>query len=112
MTVVVPEPIPLERPPGDPAALEDLVRSMTGAASVLAELAGDLAGPAGLLEGAGPLGEQSAEWHRGWLFAPALTIGGGTSQVQKNILAERVLGLPRDADPDAGRPWNSGRVRA
>jgi alkylation response protein AidB-like acyl-CoA dehydrogenase len=36
-------------------------------------------------------------WQRAFLFAPALTIGGGTTEVQKNILAQRVLGLPRDA---------------
>jgi alkylation response protein AidB-like acyl-CoA dehydrogenase len=35
-------------------------------------------------------------WQRAFLFAPALTIGGGTTEVQKNILAQRVLGLPRD----------------
>ena len=34
-------------------------------------------------------------WQRAFLFAPALTIGGGTTEVQKNILAQRVLGLPR-----------------
>lgn len=96
--------------PGPEASVRKLLADEHG--QDIMNLARDLAGPAGLLEGAGPLGEQSAEWHRGWLFAPALTIGGGTSQVQKNILAERVLGLPRDADPDAGRPWNSGRVRA
>jgi alkylation response protein AidB-like acyl-CoA dehydrogenase len=36
-------------------------------------------------------------WAMGFLFSPALTIGGGTAEVQRNIIAERVLGLPRDA---------------
>ena len=35
-------------------------------------------------------------WAIGFLFSPALTIGGGTAEVQRNIIAERVLGLPRD----------------
>jgi alkylation response protein AidB-like acyl-CoA dehydrogenase len=35
-------------------------------------------------------------WVIGFLFSPALTIGGGTAEVQRNIIAERVLGLPRD----------------
>jgi alkylation response protein AidB-like acyl-CoA dehydrogenase len=35
-------------------------------------------------------------WSIGFLFSPALTIGGGTAEVQRNIIAERVLGLPRD----------------
>ncbi|NBR76648.1 MAG: hypothetical protein EBT73_04810, partial [Actinobacteria bacterium] len=41
----------------------------------------------------------SPEWAQGTLFSRALTIGGGTGEVQRNILAERVLGLPRDATP-------------
>ena len=40
-----------------------------------------------------------AGWTHGYLFARALTIGGGTGEVQRNILAERVLGLPRDPAP-------------
>jgi hypothetical protein len=42
-------------------------------------------------------------WAKGYLFAPALTFGGGTDQVQRNIIAERVLGLPHDLDVDAAR---------
>ncbi len=41
----------------------------------------------------------SDAWVKGYLFARALTIGGGTAEVQRNIIAERVLGLP--ADPGA-----------
>lgn len=40
-----------------------------------------------------------AGWTHSYLFARALTIGGGTGEVQRNILAERVLGLPRDPAP-------------
>ncbi len=60
-------------------------------------LAKELAGTHGLLNDAGPYGEPDATgWNYGYLYARALTIGGGTSEVQRNILAERVLGLPRD----------------
>ncbi len=40
----------------------------------------------------------SLMWAKGYLFSRALTIGGGTSEVQRNIIAERVLGLPHDID--------------
>jgi alkylation response protein AidB-like acyl-CoA dehydrogenase len=62
-------------------------------------LANRLAGAAGMLNGRGPGGVDGAEgasWTYGFLFAQALTIGGGTSAVQRNIIAERVLGLPKD----------------
>ncbi|MEI7548348.1 MAG: acyl-CoA dehydrogenase family protein, partial [Actinomycetota bacterium] len=44
-------------------------------------------------------------WYDGFMFAPALTIGGGTWAVQRNIIGERVLGLPAEPDPTAGQPW-------
>jgi len=43
---------------------------------------------------------------RGFLRAQANTIEGGTSDVLRNVLGERVLGLPREPDPDRNRSWN------
>ena len=60
-------------------------------------MAKELAGTHALLADRGPYGEADrAGWHYGYLYSRALTIGGGTSEVQRNIVAERVLGLPRD----------------
>jgi alkylation response protein AidB-like acyl-CoA dehydrogenase len=62
-------------------------------------LANRLAGSAGMLEGRGPGGFDGADgaaWAFGFLYAQALTIGGGTSAVQRNIIGERVLGLPKE----------------
>jgi 3-oxochol-4-en-24-oyl-CoA dehydrogenase len=46
-----------------------------------------------------------AGWYDGFLFSQALTIGGGTGEVQRNIVAERVLGLPHDVDAVQGMSW-------
>jgi 3-oxochol-4-en-24-oyl-CoA dehydrogenase len=63
-------------------------------------LAKDLTGAAGMLNDRGPLGAPADLWHHGFLFAPALTVGGGTGEVQRNIVGERVLGLPHDPAAD------------
>ncbi|MEV5746944.1 acyl-CoA dehydrogenase [Actinoallomurus sp. NPDC052308] len=52
---------------------------------------GALTGP----PGAGP----RAEWTRLLLASRAMTIGGGTTEVNLNVIAERLLGLPRDPEP-------------
>jgi alkylation response protein AidB-like acyl-CoA dehydrogenase len=75
-------------------------------------LAKDLAGPGGMLTDVGPFGGPVDFWHHGYLFAPALTIGGGTGDVQRNIVAERVLGLPHDIDVEDGRTWAESRRSA
>jgi alkylation response protein AidB-like acyl-CoA dehydrogenase len=50
-----------------------------------------------LLGGEGTVADgDAAMWVRGFLFNRCLTIAGGTSEVQRNVIAERLLGLPRD----------------
>ncbi|CAN5602801.1 acyl-CoA dehydrogenase family protein [soil metagenome] len=44
--------------------------------------------------------EAGQEWQQRFLFAPAIRIAGGSNEVQKNIMGERVLGLPREQQAD------------
>jgi alkylation response protein AidB-like acyl-CoA dehydrogenase len=53
-----------------------------------------LLGPEALVAPGQPEAGDDAAWQRAYLFARALTIGGGTTEVQKDILARRILGLP------------------
>ncbi len=61
----------------------------------LGELAMAVQGAAGLVI---PDDDMTA-WQRLYLFSRADTIYGGSNEVQRNIIAERVLGLPREARP-------------
>ncbi len=46
------------------------------------------------------------------LFSPAPSIYGGTDQVQRNIIGERVLDLPKDIDAEQGKTWIEARMAA
>ena len=59
----------------------------------LGELAMDVLGPAGTVTGPG---YDLDDWQRLWLFSRADTIYGGSDEIQRNVIAERVLGLPKE----------------
>jgi 3-oxochol-4-en-24-oyl-CoA dehydrogenase len=42
---------------------------------------------------------KALRWEEGFLSTRCLTIAGGTSEVQRNVIAERILGQPRDPEP-------------
>jgi alkylation response protein AidB-like acyl-CoA dehydrogenase len=71
-----------------------LARVMTRAA----ETAMKALGPGALL--------RRGFWQNEFLFAPAWHIAGGTDQVQKNVCAERVLGMPRDPHDTKDVPFD------
>ncbi|MDQ2728947.1 MAG: acyl-CoA dehydrogenase family protein [Actinomycetota bacterium] len=83
------------RTPGPEASVQKLLADEHGQHVMAAGQR--LAGAGAMVAGAGP-GDGDADpiWSFGFLFSPALTIGGGTWAVQRNIVAERVLGLPHD----------------
>ncbi|MDY7100080.1 MAG: acyl-CoA dehydrogenase family protein [Actinomycetota bacterium] len=114
--------------PGPEASIQKIMADEHGQHVMAA--AKELAGTAGMLTGSGPTGKLEASrslgptevntpgdqfpdvapiWDYGYLFSPALTLGGGTFAVQRNIVGEIVLGLPREPDPDRGRPWSDTR---
>jgi alkylation response protein AidB-like acyl-CoA dehydrogenase len=59
------------------------------------ETAVGLQGPYGALAPDSPFAIEDGRWQYGWMWAQAETIYAGSSEIQRNIIAERVLGLPR-----------------
>jgi alkylation response protein AidB-like acyl-CoA dehydrogenase len=76
----------------DPSGSEAAVRKLLGVQQDqrVQELGLQLAGAASVLTG------EPGSWVQSFLFNRCLTIAGGTTDIQKNVIAERLLGLPRD----------------
>jgi alkylation response protein AidB-like acyl-CoA dehydrogenase len=55
----------------------------------------EMLGPAAPLWRGADANPAGGKWQRQWLWSKAASIAGGTSEVQRNIIAERILGLPR-----------------
>ncbi|MGZ4681530.1 MAG: acyl-CoA dehydrogenase family protein [Acidimicrobiales bacterium] len=94
-------------PPGPEASVRKVLADEHGQA--IMALSQDLCGAEAMLTDGHPLGADPGIWHYGYLFSQALTIGGGTGDVQRNIIAERVLGLPHDIDVEVGLTWAEAR---
>jgi alkylation response protein AidB-like acyl-CoA dehydrogenase len=74
--------------------------SQTRIMKLSAEIALDILGPAGMLQGDD--GVDGGRFVNAFVFSPASAIYGGTDEIQRNIAAERTLGLPREHAPDKG----------
>ena len=61
----------------------------------------DVMGETGLAYGGNPHLRDNGSWQFQYMFFLGLIIGGGTSQIQKNIISERGLGMPREPRPQA-----------
>jgi alkylation response protein AidB-like acyl-CoA dehydrogenase len=64
-------------------------------AQTLAELACDLLGPAAVLAKGGPDAVEGGAWNRLYVFQRYTSIGAGTTEVQKNIISDKAIKLPR-----------------
>ena len=62
----------------------------------ITDTAVELEGMASQVMAGSPWTIRQGYWQREFLWAPASSIAAGTTEIQKNILGERVLGLPRD----------------
>jgi len=87
--------------PGPEASLGKLVGGVLQ--QEMAAFAMELAGTGGILDGGAAWDE--AAWQERYLAIPGLRIAGGTDEVLRNIIAERVIGLPPEARADKGLPF-------
>jgi alkylation response protein AidB-like acyl-CoA dehydrogenase len=97
------------KPAGPEAAVRKMVAAPHGQRIV--DLAKRVQGMSGLITGNGAFKRTNDgrhmfdDWDYAFWFNPAVTLGVGTQEVLKNVISERVLGLPREADPTAKTPW-------
>jgi alkylation response protein AidB-like acyl-CoA dehydrogenase len=91
----------LGRDPGPAGSIAKLAGSDLVRRAATARL--DRRGMAGVAWG--PADDDAIAIAKAFVHAPSLSIAGGTSEIQRNIIAERVLGLPREPDVDRDIPF-------
>lgn len=88
---------------GEETGLAQLVVKLQGCelSHQVAALAIDVMGELGVLYTGSPHVRDEGAWQQHYMFDLGLIIGGGTAQIQKNIIAERGLGMPREPRPES-----------
>jgi len=81
---------------------------MSKTARLVRDLGPEVLGPEGAIMGPETTGGGIVQEMT--LFAPAPSIYGGTDEIQKNIIGERVLGLPKEPGPDKLTPFRDLKV--
>lgn len=90
------------REPGPEGAIRKLLLGRRRQA--IGAMALDLLGPDGVALAPGATTVQDFAWS--WIDSPGPRIAGGTDEILRNTIAEKVLGLPQDHRPDKGVPFN------
>jgi alkylation response protein AidB-like acyl-CoA dehydrogenase len=88
--------------PGPEASIAKIV--VASKLQDISAFAMELEGEAGIMTGEDA--PMHGSFQGGWLGAPGLRIAGGTDEILRNIIAERVLGLPGDIRVDKDVPFN------
>lgn len=83
---------------GEPGGLAQLIVKLQSCelSHQISALAIDSMGELGVLYESSPRERAGGSWQWSYMFQLGLIIGGGTAQIQKNIIAERGLGMPRE----------------
>jgi alkylation response protein AidB-like acyl-CoA dehydrogenase len=90
------------REPGPQGSINKLL--IANKRQKLARIVMDMLGPCGLAVDANATAHE--HFTASWLAAPLLRVAGGTDQILRNTIAERILGLPQDHRPDKGVPFS------